>query len=244
MKLTVSTKRVASVLVLAVLCLTLASLFSQLYRYIPGLLPGVASLFGTGGSETIELFDVYGEGNIPTWYSSSALLLCSMLLALISVGKNQASDRRYVLHWRVLAGIFLLLSLDETAQLHDKVDAAMDRVYDFGGFFTYAWVIPAAAFLLIFMLAYLGFLAHLPVRTRWFFLVAASIYVGGAVGLEMVAGRYEDLSGISEPALDTTLAMLASGEELLEMAGIVIFVYALTSYISTHFKDLHVIVDE
>lgn len=77
-----------------------------------------------------------------------------------------------------------------------------------------------------------------------FFLAAASLYVGGAVGLEMVAGRYEDLSGISEPALDTTLAMLASGEELLEMAGIVVFIYALMSYMSVRFQDLQVIVDE
>lgn len=150
-------------------CLTLASLFSQLYRYAPGLVPGVASVFGAGESETIELFDVYGEGNVPTWYSSSALLLCSMLLAVISIGERQVSDRGYVLHWRGLAGIFLLLSLDETAQLHDKVDAALDRVYDFGGFLTYAWVIPAAALLFILMLTYLGFLAHLPARIRCFF---------------------------------------------------------------------------
>lgn len=250
MKLEVSTRKVTRVLVLAVLCLTLASLFSQFYGYLPGqgLLQRITSPSDTGGSGTIVLFDLYEEANVPTWYSSITLLLCSVLLAIIAAAEKR-SGGRYVLRWGALSIIFLLLSMDEVAQIHDKVDSAMDRFFDLGGFLTYAWVIPAAAFVLVLALAYLKFFLDLPARTRWLFLVAGTLYVGGALVMEMIAGYYEDSHGISDttsgtPLATTVASMLAIGEELLEMGGVVVFVYALMLYISTHFKDLHVLIKD
>jgi hypothetical protein len=78
------------------------------------------------------------------------------------------------------------------------------------------------------------FLAHLPRRTRYQFLTAGAIFVIGAIGLEMVTASYEE-------AYDSMgIAVLTAGEELCEMLGVVIFIYALCSYISSYIKNIQV----
>ena len=73
------------------------------------------SLFGF-----VQMFDLDREANIPTWYSSSALLVASGLLAIIA--KVQASlGAPFVRHWAALSLIFLFMSIDESAAFHDKV---------------------------------------------------------------------------------------------------------------------------
>lgn len=57
----------------------------------------------------IRLFDLTGEGNIPTWYSSFILLLCALFLAIIGHAKKGHHDL-YARHWQVLALIFLYLA--------------------------------------------------------------------------------------------------------------------------------------
>jgi hypothetical protein len=49
----------------------------------------------------------------------------------------------------------------------------------------------------------------------------------------MITGRYAELYGYN-----VTFHVIATVEELLEMTGIVIFIYALMSYIDTELKGL------
>ncbi len=74
----ISPRRVTKILILAVLCLTIASVMSIFVEYIVG------HEYIKGTETFVELFDVDTEGNIPTWYASSTLLLCSFLLATIA----------------------------------------------------------------------------------------------------------------------------------------------------------------
>ena len=226
MRLAISPRRVTRVLTLVVLCLTFASIAAQFSLYYLGY---------DDPFEFVSLFDVDSESNIPTWYASSTLLLCSILLASIAYAKKIDSDR-YFLHWGGLSIIFLFLSMDEAASIHELAIEPLRSALNAGGFLYYTWVVPGAAFVLIFVLVYLRFLADLPVKTRRLFLVAGIVYVGGALGVELVGGRYADLYGEE----NFMYALIVTVEEFLEMAGVVVFIFALLSYMSSHLKDVQI----
>jgi len=189
----------------------------------------------------VKLFDLNKEGNIPTFYQASTLLLCSALLAIIAFAKKK-EDAPYRLHWKALSIIFLFLSLDEAARLHERTIEPLQSALNASGFLHYAWIILGAVFVLIFVLAYLRFLADLPRKSRNLFLVAGAISVGGALGMESISGYHKSFY-VGQYMLLSCLCnyhanhvMISTVEELLEMLGIVVFIYALMSYISLHVK--------
>jgi len=128
-----------------------------------------------------QLFDVDEEDSVPTWYSTSALLLASALLFLISQRKRADRDP-WVRYWYGLSLTFAALSLDEIAGFHEALNDMLD----------YSWAIPGGIAAAMFGLAYLRFLWHLPARTRWLFVVSGCVFLGGAVGVEMSTDWYDD----------------------------------------------------
>ena len=182
----------------------------------------------------VPLFNVDGEQNFPALYSCLALLFCSILLAMITYEKKVRGDR-YVRYWGALAIIFLYLSLDEILSLHDRTIEPLRNALQTGGLFYFAWVIPASVLVLVLLLVFLRFLAHLPTETRNLFLIAGTVYLGGALGTEMVNGYYAELHGIE----NVIYVMLITIEELLEMLGVIVFIYALFSYISKYMKGIN-----
>ena len=227
MSLLISARAITKVLALIVLNLTLAGVAAVLIPYYSGH----EYLFGL-----VRQFDLNGEANIPAWYSSFTLLLCSILIATIASVKKASRDQ-YALHWKAMAIIFLFLAIDEGAQIHETITLLMRKTtFNLSGFFYYTWVIPFGLFVFVFVLAYWRFLAHLPAKTRWLFIGAGAIYVGGSLGIEMIEGFYRSLYWQK----DLLFKMMLVTEELLEMVGIFIFIYALTSYLSLCVKDVHV----
>jgi len=240
----VSPKRATLILGLVVLFLAFASIVSSLvwdFQCHRG------NLY-TG--HFVNLFVLDAEGNIPTFFSASTLLLCSALLAIIAFAKKK-EDAPYRLHWKALSVIFLFLSLDEASGLHEMTIKPLRSLLNAGGFLHFTWVILGAVFVLIFVLAYLRFLADLPRKTRNLFLVAGVLFVGGALGMEMIGGYYYKMMKeyyyglLYGPTLNISrfcnirlkYQMIATVEELLEMLGIVVFIYALMSYINFNVKD-------
>ena len=84
----------------------------------------------------VRLFILSGEANIPSWYASSTLLLCSILLAMIACGKKRAGDS-YLMHWSALSVIFLFLSLDEAAMIHEMTIKPLQTHFNASGFLYY-----------------------------------------------------------------------------------------------------------
>ena len=120
------------------------------------------------GYGLVPLLNLSYESNIPTWYSSTLLFACSMLLGAIAWFKL-AQRAGYGRHWAVMALIFLYLSIDESAQIHEMINPALTDTYHLGGVFYFSWVIPFGGLVIIFVLAYFGFLRHLTPRFRaWF----------------------------------------------------------------------------
>lgn len=69
-----------------------------------------------------QVFDLDAETNIPTWYSSAQLLMIS--LALLSIYYAQPKNVFYKTVTLLLGSIvFLFLSIDEVAQLHEKLNS-------------------------------------------------------------------------------------------------------------------------
>jgi hypothetical protein len=228
--MTLSPKKLALTLTVIVICLTVGHIAVQCvkffggYEYQMGLLP---------------LLDLEQEGNLPSWYSSTTLLLCSLLLLQIGQTKRLAGDR-YAAYWLGLAAIFFFLSVDEAAGIHELSGEPLIRVLNLPRWLWAGWVILGGLFVLVVGVIFFRFLAHLPAKTRAQFLVAGAIYLGGALGMETFAAGHLYRDGAD---LVYKLAMVAP-EEFLEMMGIVLFLYALSSYMAAEAIEVRVVMDD
>lgn len=83
-------------------------------------------------------------------------------------------------------------------------------------------------------LVFIKFIIHLDGKTRTMFLVAGVLYVGGAIGFEIIENLYADAYG-----QDIMYSMLQNLEEGMEMAGIIVFIAALLGYIGGNYGSLH-----
>jgi hypothetical protein len=86
------------------------------------------------------------------------------------------------------------------------------------------------------LLAYFRFVFHLSKKNRFLFIVAGGLYVGGALGLELVNGLYTETYGND----NLIHSFLINIEEILEMLGILVFIYGLLSILSTELRDLRI----
>lgn len=177
-------------------------------------------------------FDLARESNIPTYFSALLLLSASILIGVIArfVRKMGAPFYR---HWFALSLIFVYLSVDEAASLHERLGEPVRAVLEPGGMFTYAWVIPGMGLLALFVLAYARFFFHLPSRWKVLFGGAGVLYVLGGLGCELVGGWYASQYGVT-----FTLSIITLVEEVLEMAGVACFIYALLEYVRAHISGV------
>jgi hypothetical protein len=227
----VSPKRITALLACLALLLILAGIASKYARFSLG----EDGLHQYHIREIARQFDPDEENNLASYYQIVTLQFCALLLALTSWAKRGASDR-YYLHWRALALIFLLLSVDEAASLHEATAEHLRGALHMGDYFHFAWVVPAIVFVLIVAISYLRFLLSLPAGTGWLFVIAGAFYVGGAVGMEIVGGHLRKLHGEQSPQY----AAGTVAEEVLEIIGVWIFIYALLSYLSRQVKELRI----
>jgi hypothetical protein len=183
----------------------------------------------------VGIVNVDYEQNIPTWFSASVLLLNAVLLAAISSTKRALGDK-YVAHWWGLSVIFLILSLDEIVGIHDKVSILLSPMLGTSGVFTYFWVIPWSVFVLLVLLAYVRFFFALSTRVKWLFLAAGGLYVGGALGGEMVLGH---MVSMEDDVDERWWRLEAMAEEFLEMTGAIVFFYALTEILRAFARGEH-----
>lgn len=210
-------RRVTQLLVAVVFVLISLSVVGQVAKHVYG---------HTQLKGFVPAFYVDYESSVPTWYSSAALLAAAGLCGLIALAKGRVGDP-FRWHWRALATLFCLLSIDEIAMFHEMpIDPLRDSL-GAGGMLYYTWVIPGAAFVLVVGLCFLRFLWNLPATTRNLFVLSGMIFVGGAIGVEMVSGAQADAAGEE----NLRYALIITVEEAMEMLGVVLFIHALTDYI-------------
>ena len=207
-------------LILFLLCANIIGIVSRLYfdhNYVYGLVP---------------LFDFDTERNIPTLYSSIALIISSALLFLIALSSKKIQSS--YISWLGLSLIFLFLSIDEIYSIHESLIVPAREFFEASGFLYYAWVIPYGIALVVFIVMYSKFLFDLPRNIMLLFLASGAIFVSGAIGFEMLGGRQADLFGDN----NILYSFYYTCEELFEMLGVAIFIYTLLTYIVNQSKSL------
>lgn len=190
------------------------------YDYIHGIRP---------------LFQLGNEQNIPTWYAICTLLISSSLLLIIARLERTAPNGLY---WHSLSAIFLLLAYDEAFSVHEKLGRFGKGFVVNEGIFHFAWIAPASLIVLVVGLFFLRFLISLERSTRNGFILAGSVYIGGAIGFEAIGGSYLSANGDN-----LGYALVETAEEALEMLGIYVFILTLLKYLETNFGTITISFD-
>lgn len=180
------------------------------------------------GVVTLLHFD--REQNLPTLFSVLLLLGAGGLAARHARAEHAPAFFRR--GWQVVALVIAAMAIDEFAMIHERVDAAL-RYYLAGQGLPYAaWPIPYVT----------GVLVLSVMLWRWFWrlerplaialVFAGSIYVAGAVGVELATGHYlaeidPDHIGVT----DLTRDLMATLEESLEMTALVLLMRTLTHHL-------------
>jgi hypothetical protein len=211
----VTPRGTARFLVLIVLSLTALSMLGQLVVH---LLPDFV-----GRDRLAVMFNLDDECNVPTLYQTLAILCCAGLLRVIARVERQAGGR-WSRHWTFLSIIFLGLAADEFLSFHEEFNSRLHI-----SFLTWSWVAIGIVFVIAVALIFFRMILRLPSPTRGLFTLAALNYLSGALGLETVASYYTPEWGGSD---SWRYALCATAKEFLEMMGIVVFIYALLSYLT------------
>ena len=163
-----------------------------------------------------------------TWLS--AAVLAATAAAAWAVGHGRRDART----WNAVAGILLVLSVDEVATLHERL-AAIPGVPGVG---SRGWA--GAGLVLVAVVAVrLGRWAlDLDRRLRGALIVGAALFVAGAVGFEVLAGDHQSAHGS-----DTTYWTLSTVEEDLELLGVVVVLGALLDVLAQRGEPLRLAID-
>jgi len=185
--------------------------------------------------QVMPLFALEMEGNLPTLFSTALLLACSLLLALVFRGIPKGDRGR--LAWIVLAALFAFLALDEFAGLHERLVPVGKALLSGPGPFAREWIVVYGLLFVPLGLLFVPFLRRLPRETRHLWIVAGTVFLAGAVGLELLTGWY----GTRVAATTPVRALLNISKEALEMVGVLIFLYGLLDYIEKEIGSLGIV---
>ena len=216
-KISLSPRSIVTYLALGVLFFTVVSIGIQICKYVFDYRDG-----------WMKMFNLDRELNFPTWYSAWMIGFCSILLQIIAIGKKQQGDR-YAADWKLLSFIFMLMAIDEVLSIHEiLIIPEVSQALNLPWFLHSMWVIPGTVFVVWFAKRYSKFSRHLPLKSQQHFISAACIYVGGALAMEMIGSHLAQAQGQQ----NLFYALVATAEEVMEMAGIIIFIYGLLYYLS------------
>jgi len=111
--------------------------------------------------------------------------------------------------------------------LHERLSDPIKEAWGTISWFYFAWVIPGLLILVLLAIVFYRFYMHLPRQTRVHFIIAGSMYLGGALLVEMIGGRFAFQHGMD----NLTFGLLSTFEETMELLGMSIFIFALLKFI-------------
>ena len=172
-----------------------------------------------------SLLNMNSERNIPSFFSVLVLTACSGVLAFIYKAVNPENKKQ----WLFLSLIFLFLAFDEAMEIHEKVNVVLkNAITSNSAALTFPWVLPYLVFFAIVAIYLAPFILKLPKYLFRLIVLSGFVFVTGAAGLEIVEGivaqNFGEYSFLN-------LALMGI-EEYMEIVGVLIFIYALLTYIS------------
>lgn len=197
---------------------------------------GLFLTYGLGYSHAlgyVPLFNIATEANIPTYFASGLLMTSAILFVLLwRIGKSGERDCRV---WLLLSVIFAFLAVDEVAMIHEKFIEPVRATLGTGGFLYFAWIVPYAVAVVTIALYATPAIWRTGPRFIKLFGTAAALYLGGAIGVEMIGGSYYEASAFDPDAayVDLNYRLIQSLEETLEFAGVIVLIYTLLTLIGS-----------
>jgi len=217
-------RRITIALIVLISLLTLVSFVLGAIVVTQGIESGVVD-------KLFKLFNLDYEQNLPTWVSSVLLFLVGLHYLMIAYYRHDL-EKHHFFQWLFLGLIFLGISFDEFAHIHEASIRPMRTMFDMDGLLFYPWILPAAILTIVVGLFYFTFIRDLPWESKLIFICASLFYVGGALGMEAIGGYYVDnmLAGQpSEP--DVFYLALTHFEEYCEMLGIILYLHLGMNYL-------------
>ena len=173
-------------------------------------------------AELSRMFSLDMEANFPTIFSSLILFFSAFLFYLLSKISHTKDngDRSF---WLGLSFIFTFLALDESSKIHEFIGYVTDVFVHGTGYLNFPWVLPYAILVLILGLVYIRFFWKMERKVFWSFVVAAVMYVSGAIGFELLGANEVSMHGHN-----TVLYNIYSTiEETLEIFGVIFLIKIL-----------------
>ena len=159
----------------------------------------------------LAFFDLDEEESFGTWFNSGLLLIAAVLFLHQARVLRTQEDVKHV--WWLILGIgFCVLSIDEIAGMHEWMNSMLGDT---------PWTVIGFPIFGVVALAYLPFLWHHRWRTGLLFVLAGTIYGGGAVGME----HFTD-SDVNSLHYNVWTAL----EEGMEMLGVIVLIYTVLDH--------------
>jgi hypothetical protein len=188
--------------------------------------------FGFGVTRySLTIVNVNWEGNLPTWSATILLAATAAVLGAVS-GVKFAQRDTYRWHWVVLVLGFLLMSLDEAASIHEGVNDRLRDFQVFRGRLANPWVVLGIVVVAGVAASFWRFLRSLPAKTRRDFITAGAVYVSGAVAVETFWSVYV----VTANRETATSHLIRTLTEVLEQAGLAMFIVAVLSYLASELR--------
>ena len=181
------------------------------------------NFYGVSESFYQDFFDAINldeEFNLPAIYSGLLLFFCSLLLRQISVLCKKVERK----NWILLSRVFLFLSFDEVFQIHELFVVSDLRQYVHPSLAS-IWVIPYGILFVLFSCRFVPFFLGLRSPISVFSFVSGGIYVTGAIIVEALNSWLVRTGQISRSGF--CYEAISGFEELFEMLGVIIFLYAI-----------------
>ena len=178
-------------------------------------------IYGFGAKKHwLDSLNMDRELNLPTLFSSALLLMAALLMRRL----GQSSDRIATQDWLLLSKIFIFLALDEALQIHEIliIPGLRHQVHPA---LASTWVVPYSVLALILLWRFRRFLGSLSKATALRLLRSGAVYIGGAIGMEMV-GSFAVRSSLIR-LHSPWYGAITGLEEALELLGIILLIDAL-----------------
>ncbi len=175
-----------------------------------------------------QIFDVDEEDSFPTWFSAMLLLLTSVSL-WVNAKTLSTSDSSLSERWHLLSVGFLLLSIDEIAGMHETLNS-LDIMGDM------SWTVPGGIIAGATGLYFVPFLLKIPRPLAIRFVLAGAVYLGGALGVEVLTDPYLENDELNTLPYNLWTAV----EEAMEMGGVLLFLGGLFPRLRKEAADLQI----
>jgi hypothetical protein len=178
-------------------------------------------------NDYIIKFNAGFENNIPTFFNAVLLLVCAALLAWLAAGYAR-KKLPFAARWGVLSVVFLLLAMDEIADLHRYCILPVRRTLHLTGMWRNAWFVAMLPLLVLLAWWCWPLIKSLPARMQRNIWLAAGLYAGGAMAVNVIGLALVQAAGSQNFATE----LLKVLEEALEMGGILLFSYTLAEILA------------